>query len=186
MRKEGVKKVKRKLNHNKVEIKKTGGGPCQLKEITPLDEVVSRTAGLEATINGVNGKRFGASIIQPNLEILEIESESIMPQEFEIIEVDPLTQIQTVDSAFDTSYENQNGVLEETTNKFDLLKKSIFVNEKLLESFQNVEKFLQNLQEQNTTIIELKKHKLALLKESNLLKKRKLLERSIDNQISYI
>ncbi|XP_058827387.1 uncharacterized protein LOC131687327 [Topomyia yanbarensis] len=54
--------VKNKLQNNLNSIRKTGGGPNEIKNLNPFEESVVRSAGLEAAVNGVNGtKAFGAN-----------------------------------------------------------------------------------------------------------------------------
>lgn len=53
-------KTKRKLSDNKKSLKKTGGGPYNIKTLTSIEEIASQAAGIDVIVEGINAQRFGA------------------------------------------------------------------------------------------------------------------------------
>lgn len=57
--------LKRKLAHNKKEVRATGGGPNNIVQLTELEEQAVRITGIVATVEGVkNVSSFGAPRIE--------------------------------------------------------------------------------------------------------------------------
>ncbi|XP_055907042.1 uncharacterized protein LOC129942212 [Eupeodes corollae] len=56
-------KTKKKLTQNKKSIKKTGGGPFDLKQLDESEEAIVAACGMEAAVTGiVGGLTFGTTV----------------------------------------------------------------------------------------------------------------------------
>ncbi|XP_039968833.1 uncharacterized protein LOC120780638 [Bactrocera tryoni] len=68
--------MKRKLSHNKKYRMSTGGGPCRLQRISPLEEKVIALTGLETCTSGISGARdYGDSVeVEDAAETTEMDT----------------------------------------------------------------------------------------------------------------
>lgn len=51
--------IKKKLAHNKVESRATGGGPFNQHQLTQTEESIVRLCGMQTAVEGVSGPAFG-------------------------------------------------------------------------------------------------------------------------------
>ncbi|XP_049306791.1 uncharacterized protein LOC125779062 [Bactrocera dorsalis] len=61
--------IKRKLAHNKIESRATGGGPFSKYQLTPNEETIVRLCVISQTIEGIPGVALGTQPVNENLNI---------------------------------------------------------------------------------------------------------------------
>ncbi|XP_039967900.1 uncharacterized protein LOC120779618 [Bactrocera tryoni] len=77
--------IKRKLAHNKIESRATGGGPFSKYQLTPNEETIVRLCGISQTIEGILGVSLGTQPVNENLNIpiagVNVDLSSSSPEE---------------------------------------------------------------------------------------------------------
>lgn len=159
-------KVKRIISENNAEFRATGGGPCNITMLTPLQEDVDAILQISAGLN-LTGNVFGCGPCESLEENVETVEDSSLPL-IVLPDNEPSAVTPPGESLSQrlTALSQRRGRNGGDNARLELLKKQVDHQEKIVESYKKIEKNTYKIGKQLEKLVELKKEKLEMKKKA--------------------
>lgn len=130
-------KAKKKLSNNKRSIRQTGGGPYDIQQFTPAEEMVIDACGFEATVSGIpNVGSYGVNEIESELNI---DNENEYPADLEQFGCEDEIRIDVV-SQQDNSQNPTSPVIPSRRgdSQLQMLKRQVHFTEQFVNAYKEM------------------------------------------------